>query len=386
MTSSAASRPNKRRRTQDDVSGPNATDQAVFLYIKGTPDDGVASALSTARTTSLLCDAELQSSDGLSSPQPAHRVLLASRSGYMRALLETPTRFADSSDMTIRLVDISSKSLGRILDWMYGQDISLTTLEDAIDLAEAASRLECSELLEVLCDFLKKKVGRDTCVAFWTLAERCGSDILAERAELVTARHFEDLVNNGEMLAELSADLMIRLVSRTLLPVDSEEKVFAAITSWAKGQDEDVLESNLATLVAKVRFRFLSADFVAENEPLLAKYSISAAAIAQDQIKSNLEKRTKWLKKTVLIEDLIEGLLVRLTSDTEKLKRLVGSCGYNWKHYGNDYAGTQQQIVRVARFREEVQLRRLLWPVAALDAVDFCSTCDCVQCSKDDKE
>ena len=277
----------KRRKTAHYKGKP------FKIVIKGSADS-LVSSLASARRDGQLCDAEIicgvsvEACGGNS--HRAHRIVLASRSDYMAALL-TSDRFSDSSERTIRLPGVTHKAAGNALSWMYGEKIELATLDDAVELVEAASRLQCTELFRILTKKLQRKVDVDNCIILGGLADRLNLTSLALAAEEVAAFYFHVLVDRDNF-HHLPPNMMGKLVKRDDLNIGSEEETFTSIIAWLKGQDSQVVASSIVDLISSVRYCYMDKDFYLSTvvtEPIL-QHPGCFSAIALSQVGCKIDE------------------------------------------------------------------------------------------------
>ena len=110
-----------------------------------------------------LCDVEIVASDG--STFQCHRLVLASSSDYMNALL-SEDRFRDSTDCPVHLPDVSPDTVRLLLNWFYRGECAVVSFAQCAALLEAANQLQCQALIKELQWKLSEKdaFGVDYCV------------------------------------------------------------------------------------------------------------------------------------------------------------------------------------------------------------------------------
>jgi len=200
---------------------------------------------------------------------PAHRAVLASSSDYMRALFEG-NRFADSAEAHIQLQDMSATAFEHILNLVY-LDKCRVEGSDLMDVLEAASRLQCTGIIEELGRHIAENVGPDTCLNAWESAERMGLKTLEVAAKAKALSSFDDM-SKMDSFKDLSVDHLSELLADDCLAVESEEEVYTAVIAWARAQPQPIAADDLEKVMTHVRFPFMSEQFIdqhVETEQLL---------------------------------------------------------------------------------------------------------------------
>ena len=268
-----------------------------------------------------LCDAEVVASDG--TRFPAHRLVLASMSDYMRALL-AEDRFKDSSGCPIQLPDVSSSALKLLLEWMY-DGVCFVPRDDlsvSVALIQAAHRIQCNDLVANLENSLVKSVEERTCLEMWDLASTLELETLAKSSREVALAKFVGIIES-DGFTELASDRLADLLSDSNLGAGKENEVFKSIIKWANGQKEALNAEEFDKVLAHVRFPLIDKSFFedfVEKDPLLTKHPIFFRTIAQSFYKEGHKQkrlgiRCRW-------EDLKAGLKVRIIDDVKEFERL----------------------------------------------------------------
>ena len=176
---------------------------------------------------------------------------------------------------------------------MYGEKIELETLDDAVELVEASSRLQCTELFRILSKKLQRKVNVDNCIILGGLADRLNLTSLALAAEEVAAFYFFVLVDRDNF-HHLPPKMMGKLVKRDTLNIGSEEEIFSSIIAWSKEQDSQVVASSIVDLISSVRYCYMDKDFYLSSvvtEPIL-QHPGCFSAIALTQVGCKIDENS----------------------------------------------------------------------------------------------
>ncbi|RIA80863.1 hypothetical protein C1645_813229 [Glomus cerebriforme] len=107
-----------------------------------------------------------------------HKEILSSRSDYFKALLES--KMIESSNGSLTLKDISSKTLENILKFLYTGEITseLESIDDWIDLIYGASRFLIPTLIQRCEKALKELVNEENVEDIEAIARECGAEQL----------------------------------------------------------------------------------------------------------------------------------------------------------------------------------------------------------------
>lgn len=270
-----------------------------------------------------LCDAKVVSCDGTSFD--AHRLVLASTSDYMRALL-AEDRFKDSSDHTIQLADVSDRAVGYLLEWMYTGICKIASLADVVEFLEAACRLQCQSLIKQLELAICSSVDAGTCLGFWSLAEKLSLDELAKKAKAAAVVGFSSIASSEEFVA-LTLERIIELTQDDGLVVRKEEEVYESVLKWTKAQHIALSKEEQEKLHACVRYPLMNKKFIMDHvlmEPLLVENPICFRAVLKSFYVDGCSKPRHGQDVPVSWDDVRVGLNVRITNDVEELERLCG--------------------------------------------------------------
>ena len=332
--------------------------------------DGLKAALLKARRDGLCFDVELRCC-GTSSHEnlKAHRLILASRSDYMKALISSD-RFADSSGPVINVSDVSHSAMSHILNWMYGEEMVIPNVPELIEVAEASSRLQCVELTSVLDRKMTEVVTVENSVALWKLADRLHMMKLAQEAQHVAGDNFTELVNEHEPdFLSLNLDMLLELLNREKLNIDGEEELFTTIMKWCKfKKDVNALPENaMEQVLTRVQFSNISRDFYfskIETELLICDNLSCLRVIARASVERSIDGQTESKKKRrsliskFHIEDFEVGMRVKVISDLSELQRLCeegdqryGAYTYEWNNAKHRIAGNWYEIIAIRNNR-----------------------------------
>lgn len=183
-----------------------------------------------------------------------HRAVLAATSEYWDALFASGMR--DAAADRIVLDDVLGTIFSSVLDFIY-EGRCVIEQPRALDLLEAAARLQVRHLVERLSEVLVGTLCADNALQIWQVAERLAL------ASLVTAA-VETALGSVETLAIADATLeqMATLLCDDRLAVPCEEDAFTAVTRWFASGQHTVDEPTLLGLLRHVRFALMPSDFI----------------------------------------------------------------------------------------------------------------------------
>jgi N-acetylneuraminic acid mutarotase len=185
----------------------------------------------------------------------AHRVALASCSGYFLNLFESGMR--DAADATHALEGISPAVLKALLAFVYkGKceiDESLLT-----EVLEASARLAVDALKEACAHAIGARLEPSNALNVWRLADTFTLPALEKAAVEAALRGFQELP------AELATGAeVVALVQEDRLVARSEEAVFQWCVRWWEAAERP--EAELLAVMKHVRFAAMAAGFLCET-------------------------------------------------------------------------------------------------------------------------
>jgi len=211
-----------------------------------------------------LCDVELQPAYGPA--VRAHRIILVGVSQYFKALFSGTWSGSGSHDLSA----LSPACLHACLEFAYTGEAEVADEAALSELVEGASYLQMDELLVSASEAYEARLSAKNALAVWQLAEAIGRLPRLAEASAWVAR-----VNFGEVASDEAWASAPAWIVRSLLEDDglhaSEEEVYRAGVAWVKARDPPLSETEVAELLARVRFALLPPALLREvkAEPLL---------------------------------------------------------------------------------------------------------------------
>lgn len=177
----------------------------------------------------------------------AHKVILAARSEYFRAMLYGGMRESQPGTSEVRLEDTSAKAFEAVLRYMYTGKMNLMEVKEEylLDILGMAHRYGFTELESAISDYLKAILNiRNVCLIY-DLANIYSLRSLCETCKEFIDRNASQILLSDAFL-QLSKTSVTELISRDSFCAP-EIEIFTAIQRWAaenEGEDPTpILES-----------------------------------------------------------------------------------------------------------------------------------------------
>ena len=216
-----------------------------------------------------LCDVQLQAADGTTFA--AHVLCLTAGSAYFDALYTSGSDWSDAASGTIALHAVPAHALDACLEYIYAGEAEVTNEDQLLGVLEAAAYLQMPELVEAAAVVLTARLGPNTALQTWTVADRQDLASLKTAAATAVARHFDAVAASGAW-AQAPVELVRQLLASDRLAVGDETCAYHAAIGWLRAQSPPLPAEDAAALLALVRFPLMTPDFFASTvraEPLL---------------------------------------------------------------------------------------------------------------------
>uniref|UniRef100_A0A2M4BHM5 BTB/POZ domain-containing protein 9 n=2 Tax=Anopheles marajoara TaxID=58244 RepID=A0A2M4BHM5_9DIPT len=186
---------------------------------------------------------------------PAHRVILAARSDYFRALLYGGLSETNLNEITLQTPLVAFKAL---LRYIYSGNMSLSEMaeENILDTLGLANQYGFADLEMAISDYLHGVLSLDNVCAILDAARLFRLDELTAVCHSFMDRNAPDILKH-ETFQTLSQDSLISLLQRDSF-FAPEVQIFAAVYGWCRSNSDTV--SNVDSVVAKVRFSLMSLE------------------------------------------------------------------------------------------------------------------------------
>ena len=185
----------------------------------------------------------------------AHRIVLASSSGYFRRRFESTMR--DAADHTHSLEGMRAPVLRALLTFVYEGSCEIEESQ-LTEMLDASARLMVEPLKAACAAMMASQLSPDNALEVWRIAESFSLPSLEKAAVASALGGFEEL---PPQLA--SGAQVLALVQEELLVAKNEEAVFVWIARWWEAGKRP--EAELMAVLKHVRFATMAEGFVRDT-------------------------------------------------------------------------------------------------------------------------
>lgn len=185
---------------------------------------------------------------------PAHRVILAARSEYFRALLYGGLSETNQNEIHLK---IPLKAFKALLKYIYSGNMSLTQMkeENILDTLGLANQYGFTDLEIAISDYLRQVLSLNNVCAILDAAKLFGLEGLTNVCHSFLDRNAGEILQH-ETFRNLSQDAICSLLMRDSF-FAPEVQIFQAVYDWCKCNADS---GNIETIVSKVRFSLMSLE------------------------------------------------------------------------------------------------------------------------------
>eukprot|EP00964_Phaeocystis_antarctica_P119899 scaffold83667_cov33-Phaeocystis_antarctica.AAC.2 len=185
----------------------------------------------------------------------AHRIVLASSSGYFLSLFDSGMR--DAAGNTHSLEGMRAPVLRALLTFLYEGSCEIEESQ-LTEMLDAAARLMVEPLKAACSAMMAAQLSPDNALEVWRIAEAFSLPALEKAAVTSALRGFEEL---PPQLA--SGAQVLALVQEEMLVAKDEEAVFVWIVQWWEAAARP--EAELMAVLQHVRFATMEEGFVRDT-------------------------------------------------------------------------------------------------------------------------
>uniref|UniRef100_A0A8W8HWW3 BTB/POZ domain-containing protein 9 n=1 Tax=Magallana gigas TaxID=29159 RepID=A0A8W8HWW3_MAGGI len=171
---------------------------------------------------------------------PAHKVILATRSEYFRALLYGGMKESQPGTTQIELKDTSASAFGILLKYMYSGRLNLLEIKDEnlLDILGMSHRYGFVDLESAISDYLKAILNISNVCLIYDIANMYHLTSLCQVCKEFIDKNAQEILVN-ETFFTLSQSSIKELISRDSFCAP-ENTIFNAVVKWTEhnqGQD-----------------------------------------------------------------------------------------------------------------------------------------------------
>lgn len=185
---------------------------------------------------------------------PAHRVILAARSEYFRALLYGGLSESTQNEIHLK---IPLKAFKALLKYIYSGNMSLAQMkeENILDTLGLANQYGFTDLEIAISDYLRQVLSLNNVCAILDAAKLFGLEGLTNVCHAFLDRNAEAILQY-ETFKTLSQDAICSLLMRDSF-FAPEVQIFQAVHDWCKCNSE---VGNVDAVVSQVRFSLMTLE------------------------------------------------------------------------------------------------------------------------------
>lgn len=247
--------------SQNNLSN-SQSDLSTLDYEEPNFDRETLKTLQSFAKNDQLCDVEIKCG---SKSFKCHRVILASASGYFRAMFMT--EMMESKQTVVHIQDIDENVMANIVKYAYNGKISIN-IENVQNMLYAASILQIENVASACSDFMKEHLHPDNCVEVHAFAMLHNQEQLIKYAQDFFIENFVE-VSQMPNFVTVSPDVMQTLIESDYLNVANEIEVYEAMMKWVES-DRENRKSYLPSLMSKIKLPQIETNYlmgeVAEHE------------------------------------------------------------------------------------------------------------------------
>lgn len=252
-----------------------------------------------------LCDVEIQCGE---KSFKCHRIILASISGYFRAMFLGT--LAESKQNVVKIQDIDENVLENMIRYAYSGKFTIT-VDNVQGVLYVASILQIENVASACSDFMKEHLHPDNCIQVYAFAMQHNRQQLINFTQDFITEHFLDVSKTPEFMS-MSVNVIDSIINSSNLNISSEVEAYEAVMKWINHDTED-RKQHLAKLLAKVKL------------PLINTHYLMETVATNELVRINLECRD-YLDEAKYYQMYVGNLLsdVQITERTRPRKSYAG--------------------------------------------------------------
>uniref|UniRef100_A0A915PWL1 BTB/POZ domain-containing protein 9 n=1 Tax=Setaria digitata TaxID=48799 RepID=A0A915PWL1_9BILA len=216
---------------------------------------------------------------------PAHRVILAARSQYFRALLYNGMR--ETRDSEIELVDTSLNGFKMLMKYIYTGKLSLSSMKEelVLEVLGLAHKYGFTDLEISISEYMKAMLNIRNVCTIYSVAHLYSLRSLCDVCLNFADKHASEVIATQSFL-QLPASAVEQMVQRDSLCAP-EIDIFRAVREWIRQHPDQVEDAQM--IVARLRLSLIKLDDLLN---VIRPSGLVASDAILDAIKERSEKKS----------------------------------------------------------------------------------------------
>ncbi|EJW86771.1 hypothetical protein WUBG_02318 [Wuchereria bancrofti] len=187
---------------------------------------------------------------------PAHKVILAARSQYFRALLYNGMK--ETRDLEIELVDISLNGFKMLMKYIYTGKLSLSSMKEelVLEILGLAHKYGFTDLEMSVSEYMKAMLNVRNVCTIYSVAHLYSLRSLCDVCLNFADKHAPEVISTQGFL-QLPANAVEQMVQRDSLCAP-EIDIFRAVREWIRQHPDQQEDAQM--IVARLRLSLIKLD------------------------------------------------------------------------------------------------------------------------------
>ncbi|KAK9051399.1 hypothetical protein SSX86_028026 [Deinandra increscens subsp. villosa] len=192
--------------------------------------------------------------------------ILAARSPFFHKLFSNGMRESEQRDVTLRINASEEAAFMELLNFMYSNNLTLTTAEVVLDVLLAANKFDVASCMRHCSRLLTNLPMKPESVLVYldlpsTVLSSEAFQPLTVAAKQFYVVHYKDMTKFGDEILSLPLAGVEALIARDDLRVTSEDSVYCFVLNWARANYPNSKDRNeiIMTRLAKfIRYPYMT--------------------------------------------------------------------------------------------------------------------------------
>ena len=154
---------------------------------------------------------------------------MAAASSVLHNMLTSGVKATSPGNVILKEVDAGAWKA--VLDYMYTGKMNLVDVDKALEYLKCADWLQMEELVQVISDFIERKLEGENCFQILLATNRLGLRTLREKVMKMIVDNFHDMWSSDYFIC-LPFDVVLEILQCDELVVRDELDIFLAVIRW----------------------------------------------------------------------------------------------------------------------------------------------------------